>query len=80
MNCVVRRREKEEEAYGNSLYFLLNFSVNLKFCPGDFPGGPMMKNLFSNAEDKGSISGPGTKIPHAVRQINLSTRQQEKPA
>ena len=75
MNCVVRRREKEEEAYGNSLYFLLNFSVNLKFCPGDFPGGPMMKNLFSNAEDKGSISGPGTKIPHAfnVRPTKKNT-------
>ena len=37
---MVRRREKEEEVYGNSLYFLLNFSVNLKFCPGDSPGGP----------------------------------------
>ena len=25
----------------------------------DFPGGPGVKNLLANAEDKGSIPGPG---------------------
>ena len=51
----------------------------------------MVKNLPRNAEDTGSIRGRGTKIPHAVKQLNLSTTtteacmprapalQQEKP-
>ena len=33
----------------------------------DFPGGPVVKNLPSNAGDAGSIPGLGTKIPHAAR-------------
>ena len=37
----------------------------------DFPGGPVVKNLFSNAGDTGLIPGQGTKIPHAVGQLNL---------
>ena len=32
---------------------------------GDFPGGPVVKNLPCNAGDKGSIPGWGTKIPHS---------------
>ena len=32
----------------------------------DFPGGPVVKNLPSNAGDAGSIPGQGTKIPHAM--------------
>ena len=32
----------------------------------DFPGGPVVKNLPSNAEDAGSIPGRGTKISHAA--------------
>ena len=31
----------------------------------DFPGGPVVKNLPSNAGYTGSIPGWGTKIPHA---------------
>ena len=31
---------------------------------GDFPGGPVVKNLPRNAGDAGSILGGGTKIPH----------------
>ena len=38
---------------------------------GDFPGGPVVKNLPSNAGDVGLISGEGTKIPHAVEQLSL---------
>ena len=29
----------------------------------DFPGGPVVKNLPSNAGDTGSIPGQGTKTP-----------------
>ena len=36
----------------------------------DFPGGPVVKNLPSNAGDMGSIPGGGTNIPHAKGQLN----------
>ena len=36
----------------------------------NFPGGPVVKNLPSNVRDVGSIPGQGTKIPHAVGQLN----------
>ena len=36
-----------------------------------FPGGPVLKNPFSNAGDRRSISGGGTKIPHAGGQLSL---------
>ena len=35
----------------------------------DFAGGPAVKNLSCNAGDAGSISGRGTKIPHATGQL-----------
>ena len=34
----------------------------------DFPGGPVIENLPSNAGDPGSIPGQVTKIPHATGQ------------
>ena len=33
--------------------------------PGDFPGGPVVKTLPSNAGGGGSIPGQGAMIPHA---------------
>ena len=39
----------------------------------DFPGGPVVKNLPSNAGDAGSIPGQETKIPHAEEQLSPST-------
>ena len=36
----------------------------------DFPGGPVVKNPPSNAGDTGSITGRGTKIPHAMGQLS----------
>ena len=38
----------------------------------DFLGGPVVKNLPSNAGDLGSIPGLGTKIPHAAGQLSPS--------
>ena len=38
----------------------------------NFPGGPVVKNLPSNAGDVSLIPGQGTKIPHAAGQISLS--------
>ena len=36
----------------------------------DFPGGPVVKNLPSNAGDVGLIPGRGTKIPRAAGQLS----------
>ena len=43
----------------------------------DFPGGPVVKNLPSNAGDAGSIPGLGTKIPHMAGQLSLGTKSIE---
>ena len=37
-----------------------------KNLPGDFPGGPVIKNLPSKAGDMGLIPGQRTKIPQAT--------------
>ena len=37
--------------------------LELEVGPGDFPGGPEVKNLPCNAGDMGSIPGWGTNIP-----------------
>ena len=41
---------------------------------GDFPGGPAVKNPSANVRDEGSIPGQGTKIPHAMGQLNLCAK------
>ena len=43
----------------------------LKSLQKDFLSGPLVKNMPSNAEDVGSIPGPGNKIPHAQGQLSL---------
>ena len=43
----------------------------------NLPGGPVVKNPPSNAGDKGSIPGWGTKIPHAVGQLILCATTRE---
>ena len=40
----------------------------------DFPGGPAVKNLPSNAGDAGPLPGQGTKIPHAAGQLGLRAK------
>ena len=37
-----------------------------KMVVGDFPGGPVVKTLPSNAGDTSLIPGQGAKIPHTV--------------
>ena len=46
---------------------------------GDFPGGPVVKNLPSNAGDLDSIPNQGTKIPYAAGQLSLSLTVQSMP-
>ena len=43
----------------------------------DFPGGPVVKTLSSNAGGVGSIPGQGTKIPHASQPKNQNIKQKE---
>ena len=46
----------------------------LKFADyRDSAGGPVVKNLLSNARDAGLIPGWGPKIPHAVKQPRPGT-------
>ena len=42
-----------------------------KECPGDFPSGPVVKNLPCNAGYAGSIPGWRTENPYAMGQLNL---------
>ena len=42
-----------------------------------FPGGPVVKNLPSNAGDMASIPGWGTKIPHDAGQLSPRTATSE---
>jgi len=50
---------------------LINVTAYLKIPgPWDFPGGPVVKTPPSNAVHVGLLSGRGTKIPHAVGQLN----------
>ena len=43
----------------------------------NFPGGPVVKNPPSNAGDKGSIPGQGTKTPHASEKLSQPTTTRE---
>ena len=44
-----------------------------------FPGGPVVKNLPSNAGYVGLIPCWGTKIPHATGQLSQHTATKESP-
>ena len=48
-----------------------------KLIWGDFPGGPVVKTLPSNAEGVGSIPGQGIKIPHASWSENQNIKQKQ---
>ena len=43
-----------------------------KVCMGDFPAGPMSKNLSCNAGDAGSIPDQRMKIMHATKQLSCA--------
>ena len=48
----------------------IQYWYNLKTKGFDFPSGTVDGNLPANAEDMGSIPGPGI-APHAVEQLSL---------
>ena len=45
----------------------------------DFPGGLVVKNSPVSAGDMGSISDPGTKIPHPQGHPSLQATIREHP-
>ena len=45
--------------------------LQMKHMLRNFPGSPLVKNPGANAGNMGSISGLGTKITHAARQLTL---------
>ena len=45
----------------------------------DFSGGPVVKNLLSNAGDGDSIPGQGTKIPHDLGQLSPCVTLEKPP-
>ena len=49
--------------------YYIYFSELEVMYSGDFPHGPVVKNLLCNPGDSGSIPGSGTKIPHAARKL-----------
>ena len=42
------------------------FELNKSKLNWDFPGGPVVKTLYCQCKSEGSITGWGTKIPHAA--------------
>ena len=45
----------------------------------NLPGGPVLQDLPSNAQDSCSIPGQGTKTQHAAQKINPHTATTEPP-
>ena len=53
------------------------FNIVLQKCfSRDFPGGPVVKTLPSNAEDAGLIPGWGAMIPHASGRKTKTKQKQ----
>ena len=51
--------------------WLIKLNVQkLNWDDRDFLDGPVVKNPPTNSGDTGSISGQGTKIPHAMEQLS----------
>ena len=68
MLLCIKQINSKDLAYspGNYIQHLIIMEQNVK----DFPGGPVLKNLPSNAGGEGSIPGQRTKIPCAEGQCH----------
>ena len=71
-----KKISKEQLTKASKKPFKGKTKVHLKKT-SDFPGGPVIKNLPSNAGDVGLIPGFGTKIPHAAKQLSPCTANTE---
>ena len=73
-------KDWETKGWAGGGMWLENFTSVFFFETwGDFPSGPMVKNLPSNAEDMGLIPAQGTKIPCAAEPLSPHITT-EKPA
>ena len=70
---------------GKKSLYIGPFNIHTKFeaktevkntC-GDFPGGPVVKTLPSNAGGAGLIPGQGAKIPHALWPKHQNIKQKQ---
>ena len=59
-----KQKKNKKKTLKNSTY---------KWANGDFPGGPVFRNLPSNAGDTSLIPGQETKIPHALGELSQRT-------
>ena len=75
-NISQQSQEKNKSDYLSHKIFFKK--LNKKSINRDFPGGPVVKNLPSNAGDTGSIPGRGAKIPRAAGQLSLCLRSATK--
>ena len=53
------------------------FLTNRMWLRWEFPGGPVVKTLPSNAGGEGSIPGRGAKIPRASQPKNQNLKQKQ---
>ena len=69
---------KINEVDSSSLKSLLGrVFLKTKKSKRDFPGGPVVKTLSSNAGGAGSNPGRGAKIPHASGPKNQNIKQKQ---
>ena len=59
--------------WGGRAKTIIQKLCNRKEQAWDFPGGPVVENLPSNAGDSRLIPGGGTNIPRATEQLSLHT-------
>ena len=68
-----KAQKQKQDLKGSSDFQLIQWHFREKFkniYKGDFPDGPVVKNLPSNPGDEGLIPGWGTKIPQASEQLS----------
>ena len=67
-----KAQKQKQDLKGSSDFQLIQWHFREKFkniYKGDFPDGPVVKNLPSHVGDMGSIPGQGAQNPHATEQI-----------
>ena len=63
-------KKKQKICFQTVIHQMATYLIWLRRNCGDFPGGPVVKNLPCNAGDVGSSPGWGTGISHASEQLS----------
>ena len=72
----------EKRKDGDKKYMFLSKTVEFipqNVCYWGLPGGPVVKNPLSNAENMGLIPGWKTKIPHAAGRLSCAPQLERSP-